>query len=127
VGGECQCPLSREPYAREDRRRACRGDLPRTKLRHPQDRHRRWRHRRRRRDAALAGLGRVPTTLKTLAAAETLAAVLRAGGLSDRVVALGLDQLVLHVSATALEESIYQQRDMTPNELAQYFADVRGF
>ena len=49
------------------------------------------------RDAALAGLGRVPTTPKTLAAAETMVSVMRAGGLSDLVIALGLDQLILYV------------------------------
>jgi hypothetical protein len=43
------------------------------------------------RDAALAGLGRVPTSPRTLAAAERLVSVTRAGGLSDRVIALGLD------------------------------------
>jgi hypothetical protein len=40
-------------------------------------------------DAALAGLGRVPTASQTLAAAEVLTATLRAGGLTDRVIALG--------------------------------------
>ena len=52
------------------------------------------------RDAALAGLGRIPTTPKALVAAERLAATLRAGGLSDRVIALGLDQLTLYVRRT---------------------------
>ena len=62
------------------------------------------------RDAALAGLGRVPTSPKTLAAAEVLVAVLRAGGLSDRVIALGLDQLVLYVSAFAFETGLSNKR-----------------
>lgn len=79
------------------------------------------------RDAALAGLGRIPTTPKSLAATEVLVAVLRAGGLPDRVVALGLDQLVLHVCATAFEESLYQHSGMTETELARYFEDVHAF
>ena len=58
------------------------------------------------RDAALAGLGRVPTSPQTLAAAEVLVATLRFGSLSDRVVALGLDQLTLYVSACAFEDSL---------------------
>ena len=62
-------------------------------------------------DAALAGLGRVPTAPQTLAAAEVLTAVLRAGGLTDRVVALGFDQLVLYVSASAYEAGLYRKAD----------------
>src|SRR5215813_5802115 len=42
-------------------------------------------------DAALAGLGRVPTSPQTMAAAEVLAGVMRAGGLCSHVIALGLD------------------------------------
>jgi AcrR family transcriptional regulator len=79
------------------------------------------------RDTALAGLGRIPTTPKSMAAAEALTAVLKAGGLSDRVVALGLDQLVLHVCATALEESLYLHSGMSDTELARYFEDVHTF
>jgi AcrR family transcriptional regulator len=79
------------------------------------------------RDTAFAGLGRIPTTPKSLAAAEAVTAVLKAGGLSDRVVALGLDHLVLHVCATALEESLYQHSGMTETELARYFEDVHVF
>jgi AcrR family transcriptional regulator len=76
-------------------------------------------------DAALAGLGRVPTAPQTLAAAEVLAGVLRAGGLSDRVVALGFDQLVLYASASAYEAGLYRKAD--PAELERYFAGVHAF
>lgn len=76
-------------------------------------------------DAALAGLGRVPTAPQTLAAAEVLTGVLRAGGLSDRVVALGFDQLVLYVSASAYEAGLYRKAD--PAEIARYFAGVHSF
>jgi AcrR family transcriptional regulator len=74
-------------------------------------------------DAALAGLGRVPTAPQTLAAAEVLTAVLRAGGLTDRVVALGFDQLVLYASASAYEAGLYRKAD--PAEIERYFAGVR--
>ena len=47
--------------------------------------------------------GRIPTGHNTLRAAEVVVAVMRAGGLTDRVVALGLDQLLLFVSASAFE------------------------
>ena len=76
-------------------------------------------------DAALAGLGRVPTAPQTLAAAEVLTAVLRAGGLTDRVVALGFDQLVLYVSASAYEAGLYRKAD--PAEIERYFAGVHAF
>lgn len=79
------------------------------------------------RDIALAGLGRIPTTPKTLAAAELVTTLLKTGGLSDRVVALGLDQLVLHVCATALEESRYRHSGMTATQLTRYFEDVHAF
>jgi AcrR family transcriptional regulator len=78
------------------------------------------------RDAALAGLGRVPTTPRTLVAAETLAATLRVGGLSDRVIALGLDQLTLYVSAEAFETGLMEYgRD--PEDVERYYEDVHAF
>ena len=79
------------------------------------------------RDAALAGLGRIPTTPKALVAAERLAATLRAGGLSDRAVALGLDQLTLYVSAEAFETGLMEHGWMTPEEVQRYFDDVHVF
>jgi AcrR family transcriptional regulator len=79
------------------------------------------------RDAALAGLGRIPTTPKTLAAAETLVATLRAGGLSDRAIALGLDQLALYVSAEAFETGLMEHGGMTPEDAERYFEDVHAF
>ncbi|HTX01107.1 MAG TPA: TetR/AcrR family transcriptional regulator [Acidimicrobiales bacterium] len=79
------------------------------------------------RDAALAGLGRIPTSPKALAAADCLAAVLRAGGLSERTIALGLDQMVLYVTAFALELSLYEHKGLDPEEIARYFAEVHAF
>jgi AcrR family transcriptional regulator len=76
-------------------------------------------------DAALAGLGRVPTAPQTLAAAEVLTSVLRAGGLTDRVIALGFDQLILYVSACAYETGVYRKAD--PADLERYFAGVHAF
>ena len=78
------------------------------------------------RDAALAGLGRIPTTPKALVAAETLVATLRAGGLSDRAIALGLDQLTLYVSAEAFETGLMEYgRD--PEDVERYYEDVHVF
>jgi AcrR family transcriptional regulator len=79
------------------------------------------------RDAALAGLGRVPTSPKTLAAGEVLVAVLRAGGLSNRVIALGFDQLILYVCACAFEASLFEFGAMDQEAIDRYFADVHAF
>lgn len=79
------------------------------------------------RDVALAGLGRVPTTPRTLAAAETMVSVMRAGGLTDRVIALGLDQLILYVAASAFEQSLYERGAMTGEQVEQYFEQVHDF
>jgi AcrR family transcriptional regulator len=79
------------------------------------------------RDAALAGLGRIPTSPQTLTAAETLVTVLRAGGLSDRVIALGLDQLILYVSASAFEAGLMEHGGMSPADVQRYFAEVHAF
>jgi AcrR family transcriptional regulator len=78
-------------------------------------------------DAALAGLGRIPTSPQTLAGAETLVATLRAGGLTDRVIALGFDQLNLYVSACAFEASLYTKDKADEAELMRYFAEVHSF
>jgi AcrR family transcriptional regulator len=79
------------------------------------------------RDAAVAGMGRIPTSAQTLKAAEVLVATLRAGGLSDRALALGLDQLILYVCAFAFEEGLYAQSDLTPDALRLYFDEVHAF
>jgi AcrR family transcriptional regulator len=79
------------------------------------------------RDAALAGLGRIPTSPKALAGADALAAVLRAGGLSDRTVALGLDQLLLYVCACAFEQGLFAHSGMTQEEIDEYFAEIHRF
>jgi AcrR family transcriptional regulator len=79
------------------------------------------------RDAALAGLGRIPTSPKALAGADTLAAILRAGGLSDRTVALGLDQMLLYVCACAFERGLFAHSGMTQEEIDEYFAEINRF
>jgi AcrR family transcriptional regulator len=79
------------------------------------------------RDAARAGLGRVPTTPNVLVGAEALTAVMRAGGLTDRVIALALDQLVLYVTAVAFESGLYERSGMSPEDIEDYFKEVHNF
>ena len=78
-------------------------------------------------DAALAGLGRIPTSPQTLTASEALVAVLKAGGLTDRVIALGFDQLILFVSAGAFEASLYAKDRTDPEDLHRYFNEVHSY
>jgi AcrR family transcriptional regulator len=79
------------------------------------------------RDAALAGIGRVPTSARALAGSETLAAVMAAGGLAPSIIALGSDQMFLYVCAFAFEQGLYVNSDRSPDEIAQYFAGVHNF
>jgi AcrR family transcriptional regulator len=78
-------------------------------------------------DAALAGFGRVPTSPKALDAGEALATVMSAGGLTDRVVALGLDQLLLYVCATAFEDGVFAHGGMSAEDEDRYRADIDLF
>jgi AcrR family transcriptional regulator len=79
------------------------------------------------RDAALAGLGRVPTTPNTLAASEVLVTAMRLGGLADRVIGLALDQLTLYVSASAFEASIYGDAFTSDDDRRRYFDEVHRY
>jgi AcrR family transcriptional regulator len=78
-------------------------------------------------DAALAGLGRVPTSPKALDAGEVIASVMSAGGLSDRAVALGIDRLLLFTCAAAFEDGILRRSGMSAEDEERYRADMRLF
>jgi AcrR family transcriptional regulator len=79
------------------------------------------------RDAALAGLGRIPTSPNSLRALEAVGGMLRAGGISDRAIALGIDQLSLYVCAHAFEEGLFAKAGMKPEEVRQYHEQVDVF
>src|SRR5262249_46231941 len=49
------------------------------------------------------------------------------GGLSDRAIGLGLDQLTLYVSAEAFETGLLEHGGMTAEEVQRYFDDVHAF
>ena len=59
--------------------------------------------------------------------AATASAVLRTGGLSDRTVVLGIDRLILYVSASAFEDGLFEHSGMSTQEIAEYFDDVHAF
>jgi AcrR family transcriptional regulator len=78
-------------------------------------------------DAALAGLGRVATSPRALDATERMTLLMSLGGLTDRVIAFGIDQLVLFVCATAFEDGILERSGMTAEDEARYWADLHVF
>jgi AcrR family transcriptional regulator len=57
-------------------------------------------------DLARAGMGNIPTGPNALRITEALLALLRAGGISDRVAALSTDMIGLYITAVAFEEGI---------------------
>jgi AcrR family transcriptional regulator len=79
------------------------------------------------RDAALAGLGRIPTSPKTIAASEAVVAAMLAGDLDNQTAALGFDLLILFVSASAFEYSLWQQSLVDEAEMQRYFSEVHGY
>jgi AcrR family transcriptional regulator len=78
-------------------------------------------------DAALAGMGRVPTSPKALDATERMALLMSLGGLTERVIGFGIDQLALFVCATAFEDGILERSGMTAEDEARYWADLHAF
>jgi hypothetical protein len=49
------------------------------------------------------------------------------GGLTERVIAFGIDQLGLFVCATAFEDGILERSGMSPEDEARYWADLHMF
>jgi AcrR family transcriptional regulator len=79
------------------------------------------------RDVALVGLAWIPTTPNMLQASETVVAILRAGGLTDRIVSLAADQLAMYVAADAFEEGLLEVRGLSPDGAARYYEDAHDF
>ncbi|MEZ0093005.1 TetR/AcrR family transcriptional regulator [Streptacidiphilus sp. EB129] len=68
----------------------------------------------------------IPTTPNALDAAETMLALLRAGGLSKQVAAYGVDLLALYVTSSAYEMS-ERGEAVTRDQAQDYLDGVRGF
>ena len=77
--------------------------------------------------AASLAMGRVPLGPNALARTEVMVALLKAGGVSDRMAGFAVDLLYLYVTATALEESMYLQRGQTEVSMREYFAQVSAY
>jgi TetR/AcrR family tetracycline transcriptional repressor len=78
------------------------------------------------RDLARASLARIPTAPATLVVIDRLLALLRAGGLSDQVVAWASDLLPQYAVASAYEASLFIERMATP-EGERYMQDVGAY
>jgi AcrR family transcriptional regulator len=66
------------------------------------------------RDLAKVGLGKVPSGTNAVASMERMLAIMKAGKLSDRVIAFGADLISAYVTASAYETSLFIERNLDP-------------
>ena len=79
-------------------------------------------------DLAKASLvSNIPTLPHQLDVAEALVALLKAGGLTDQVIAYATDLLALYVVASAHEQSQRTGPDGPPEQAGAYMDDVRAY
>jgi AcrR family transcriptional regulator len=81
----------------------------------------------RHRDLARASFARVPLGENALRGSEWMIGVMRAGGLSDRVIGLGCDLLALYVGAIAYEESLYEFQDAAAEDVSAFVENLRRY
>jgi AcrR family transcriptional regulator len=67
------------------------------------------------RDLARVGFGKVPSGPYAIVAMERMLAVMKAGKLSDRVIAFGADLIAQYVVASAYETSLFIERNLDPD------------
>ncbi len=76
---------------------------------------------------ALAGLGRIPTSPQSLIAAEGMLGLLQAGGLPPKVMGMAADLLALYIIAGVFEDSLFEGRGLSDDEMGQYAQDIARF
>ena len=79
------------------------------------------------RDLARASFARIPLGPNALRGSESMVAVMRAGGLSDRAIGLGADLLALYIGAVAYEESLQPVEEWTPERTGEFAEELRGY
>jgi AcrR family transcriptional regulator len=79
------------------------------------------------RDLARASFARIPLGEDALRGFESMTAVMRAGGLSDRAIGLGSDLLALYIGAVAYEESLQPPDEWTPERAGEFAAELRDY
>jgi AcrR family transcriptional regulator len=80
----------------------------------------------RHRDVARASFARIPLGESALEGSEWEIAVMRAGGLPDRVIGFACDLLPLYVMAVAYEESLYAT-EISPEDMETFGAQLRNY
>lgn len=78
-------------------------------------------------DLARATFGRIPLGENALNGAEGVLALVRAGGLSDRVAAMVLDLLSLYVMGVAYEDSLTATNAITADDLTRFITETRRY
>ena len=81
-------------------------------------------------ELAYVTLGRVPTGPNALAVSERMLAIMRAGGVADKVAAYAVDVIALFVGATSYEESIRARGlgpDPTGEKIQAHVAEIRAY
>lgn len=80
------------------------------------------------RDLAKASFGRIPTSPNALRSSEAMLAILKAGGLPDRVVAWSADLIALYATSAAYEQGMLTLReDQDPGSTQRYYEQVGAF
>jgi AcrR family transcriptional regulator len=78
-------------------------------------------------DLARATFGRIPLGENALNGAEGMLALIRAGGLPDRVAARVVDLLSLYVMGVAYEDSLTAMNTATPADQTRFITEMRSY
>jgi AcrR family transcriptional regulator len=78
------------------------------------------------RDIAFVSMARVPLGPNMLRIAEGMVAIMRAGGVPDRVTGLAMDFVSLAVNSLAYEEALYPP-EATEEEIQQYYDQIISY
>jgi AcrR family transcriptional regulator len=78
-------------------------------------------------DLARATFGRIPLGENALTGAERMLALVRAGGLSDRIAAQMVDLLSLYVMGIAYEDSLTAMNPTTPDDQSRFMTEMRTY
>ena len=81
----------------------------------------------RHRDIARGAMARVPTGPNAIATMDRMLALLRTSGLPDQVVAYAADLLPLYLTAMAYEDSQYEARGLTQEQMADYIDELQRY
>ena len=78
-------------------------------------------------DLARATFGRIPLGENALNGAEEMLALMRAGGISDRVAAMVVDLLSLYVLGVAYEDSLTAMNATTADDVTNFLTEMRRY